>query len=187
MRLYAYVTARLVVTVMLMYMTPTIIGVKLGTLHPMSLFLVGLGVFVYSGIGLRSVAVRPNLVRSFILADLRDQESDFMIFAFWPPMLFVTGFVVLCHSLAMLRPELLVESSRGLVSEIEWVLFGVDQVARVVLLDFFEIFYIHVSAVRPTNWFWLNIIIFVFRTGMTLYLVRLVISVYTSWPHPQRS
>ena len=183
MRLFMSVNFGIFITSQLMFLLPTFLGVQLARTHPVLVLLVALGVFVCYGVGFWSVALRPDLVRRFISADLKDQESDGTISALWPPALFAAGFVVLCRSLAVLRPEIVVESSRGLVSEIEWVLFGIDQIARVLLLDFFEIFHIHISAVHPMNWFWLNLITFVFRASMSLFLVKLVISVYRSWPN----
>jgi hypothetical protein len=188
MRTHLSVISRLLATAMLMYATPTFLGVHFGKIYPMLFLLVGLALFAFYGVRLWYLAKRPALVRLLVLADLSDPESDGTIFALWPPAFFITGFVVLCHSLDVLYPELTIETRRGFFgSEIEWVLFGFDQLFRVVFLDFFEIFHIHVSAVQAVNWFYLNTIIFLFRSALTLFLIKLVISVYAAWPKLAKS
>ncbi|MGE0023334.1 MAG: hypothetical protein AB7S70_06865 [Hyphomicrobium sp.] len=140
-------------------------------------------VYVATGFLILYWSYDPAALQQDMESDLaKGDAGDFHLIGV-PGLLFF-AFLALCSGLAALYPgEFFVNApdfdSAGLATYVvAWLLYLFDNVLRVALLDFLEVFYLTTSTIRHSENVWACALVFSFRLVLTLSLLQYV---FSSW------
>ena len=102
-----------------------------------------------------------------------------------PPIIYIYSFSLLCHTLHEIDPTLFaIMSSRYYVtdySEMAWIMFSFNNVFRAVFLDCFETYHLSVSNIEYSNNFFIESLVFLFKTSLTVFFWKIIFGLFKNW------
>ena len=146
-------------------------------------WLIGYGlIWVFSGIETMRLAFNRSVFLWRLEAELKENrlEAFHLLVA---PFVFLVSFAFVCREVSAFEPSWFTYVGRsGRLSEPNvWIGFMLDQAARAILLDIFETYRVHISAVRYSSNVWVSSLVFVYKTTLAAVFWRFIFLFYEHW------
>jgi len=151
-----------------------ILWVSLTLSHQKLVLIVGLPLYLATLLLSLLYSFRPLIFLREVRKEISGYgEPDFYLVGI-PFGLFAT-FVIVSHSINAVWPGTCFSVTPNATRSFAWVLYGIDNVIRAVLLDFAEIYFVDISGIDHKKGFWVCSFVFSFRTVLSIGLVSLII------------
>jgi hypothetical protein len=152
--------------------------------NPLIRFVVYGVVFIVSAIFSLKLAFNERSIKKLLKMEAYENRFEPLhLLSF--PVIFIYSFSLLCQVLWELDPNTFkIIASSYYVSEhyeMSWIMFSFDNVFRAVFLDCFETYHLSVSNIIYSSSFFVESLVFLFKTSLTIFFWRIIFGLFRNW------